>query len=77
MFSYIDDALSPNNTKFDNYFGRIYHIELDIKDTTDTVQSASYLDLHLEIDNEGPLKTKLYDKRDNFSFQIVKLSISM
>jgi hypothetical protein len=24
-----------------------------IQDTTDTVRSASYLDLHLEIDNEG------------------------
>ena len=32
-----------------------------LKDTTDTVKSASYLDLHLEIDNEGRLKTKLYD----------------
>ena len=36
-----------------------------------TVKSASYLDLHLEIDNEGRLKTKLYNKRDDFSFQIV------
>ena len=43
----------------------------EIKDTTDTVKSASYLDLHLEIDNEGRLKTKLYDKRDDFSFPIV------
>ena len=49
----------------------IYPIELEIKDTTDTVKSASYLDLHLEIDNEGRLKTKLYDKRDDFSFPIV------
>ena len=46
-------------------------IELEIKDTTDTVKSASYLDLHLEIDNEGRLKTKLYDKSDDFSFPIV------
>jgi hypothetical protein len=28
-------------------------IELEIKDTIDTIRSASYLDLHLEIDNEG------------------------
>ena len=33
--------------------------------------SASYLDLHLEIDNESRLKTKLYDKRHDFSFPIV------
>ena len=50
---------------------RIYPMELEIKDATDTVKSASYLDLHLEIDNEGRLKTKLYDKREDFSFPIV------
>ena len=33
--------------------------------------SASYLDLHLEIDSEGRLRTKLYDKRDDFNFLIV------
>ena len=36
-----------------------------------TDRSASYLDLHLEIDNEGRLRTKLYDKRDDFNFPIV------
>jgi hypothetical protein len=33
--------------------------------------SASYLDLHLEIDSEGWLRTKHYDKRDDFNFPIV------
>ena len=46
-------------------------IELEIKDTTDTDKSASYLDLHLEIDTEGRLRTKLYDNRDDFNFPIV------
>jgi hypothetical protein len=46
-------------------------IELEVKDTTDTDASASYLDLHLEIDNEGRLKTKAYDKRDDFNFPLV------
>jgi hypothetical protein len=46
--------------------------EFEIKDTADTARSASYLDLHLEIDSEGWLKTKLYDKRDDFNFPIVK-----
>ena len=45
--------------------------EFEIKDTADTARSASYLDLHLEIDSEGWLKTKLYDKRDDFNFPIV------
>ena len=46
-------------------------MELEIKDTTDTDRSASYLDLHLEIDSEGRLRTKLYDRRDDFNFPIV------
>ena len=53
-------ALSPGQTK-----------ELEIKDTTDKPSSASYLDLRLEIDNRGRLSTKLYDKRDDFTFPIV------
>lgn len=70
-FRYIDDVLSLNNSKFGDYVDCIYPIELEITDTTDTIKSASYLDLHLEIDNKGWLKTKLYDKRDDFSFPIV------
>jgi hypothetical protein len=41
------------------YAGTAYPIELEIKDTTDTDRSASYLDLHLEIDSEVRLRTKL------------------
>ena len=29
------------------------------------------LDLHLEIDSEGRLRTQIYDKRDDFNFPIV------
>jgi hypothetical protein len=61
-FRYIDDVLSLNNSRFDDFVDRIYSIELEIEDTTDTDRSASYLDLHLEIDSEGRLRTKLYDK---------------
>ena len=46
-------------------------IELEIKDTTDTIRSVSYLDLHLKIDIEGRLRTKLYNKRDYFNFLFV------
>jgi hypothetical protein len=45
----------------------IYPIELEIKDTTDTDRAASYFHLHLEIDSEGRLRTKHYDKRDYFN----------
>ena len=57
---------------FGSYVDRIYPIELEIKDSTDTDRSALYLDLHLDIDNEGWLRKKLYDKRDDFNIPIVK-----
>jgi len=57
-FRYIDDVISLNT--FD-----------EIKHTTGTAKSTSYLDLHLDIDNEGPLRTKCYDKRDDFNNYIV------
>jgi hypothetical protein len=49
MFRYIDDFLSLNNSRFCDFVDRIYHIELEIKDTTDTDRSAQYFDLHLDI----------------------------
>jgi len=39
--------------------------------STDTQKVASCLELHLEIDNEETLQTKLYDKRYDFTFPIV------
>jgi hypothetical protein len=70
-FRYIDDVRSLNNSRFGNFVDRIYPIELEIKDTTDTDRSASYLDLHPEIDSERRLKTKFYDIRDDFNFPIM------
>jgi hypothetical protein len=35
-FRYIDNVLSPNNSKFGHFVGRIYSIELEIKDTTNS-----------------------------------------
>jgi hypothetical protein len=71
-FSYIDDdVLSLNNSRFGNFVDRTSPIELEIKDTTDAAMSASYLDLHLKINSEGQLRTKLYDKRDDINFPIL------
>jgi hypothetical protein len=42
-FRYIYDVLSLNNSRFGDFVDRIYPIELEIKDTTDTDRSASYL----------------------------------
>jgi hypothetical protein len=74
-FRYIDDVLSLNNLRFGDFVDCIYPIALKIKDTTDTYtdRSAPYLDLHLEIDSEGWLRTKLYEKGDDFNFPIVNI----
>ena len=40
----------------------------EIKDTTESNTSASYLDLLLSIESDGQLRTSLYDKRDDFNF---------
>ena len=64
--NYIDDVLSLSNSKH-------LLIELEIKDTVYTAsRTASYLDLHIEIDSKGRLRTKCYYKRANLNVSIVK-----
>ena len=60
-FRYIYDVLSLHNSRFGDFVDRI--IEFEIKDTTDNDRSASYIELHLKIDSEGRLRTKLLQKR--------------
>ena len=48
----------------------MYFAELEIKDTTESTTSASYLDLLLSIGRDGQLHTSIYDKRDDFNFHI-------
>ena len=52
-YRYMDDFLSRNNTEFENYLGQMYPVELEIKDTTESNTSASYLDLLLSIGSDG------------------------
>ena len=70
-FRYIDDVSSINNGHFHFYIDTICPGELEIKDTTESNTSVSYLDILLEKDINGNLTTKLYDKRDDFNFSIV------
>ena len=69
-YRYIDDVLSINNSEFENYLGQMYPVELEVKDTTESNTSASYLDLLLSIGRGGQLHTSIYDKRDDFNFHI-------
>ena len=70
-YRYIDDVLSINNSRFAEFLPLIYPPELEVKETTDTASSASFLDVYLEFDHSGQLSTKIYDKRDDFNFKII------
>ena len=69
---YLDDILNINNFYFDNMVSQIYPSELQLNKantcTSDT--EAAFLDLHLLISN-NIVSTKIYDKRDDFDFEIV------
>ena len=69
-FRYIDDLLSINNKHFREYISQIYPDELELKETTENHMECSFLDIMMYNDN-GELKFKLYDKRDEFQFNIV------
>ena len=70
-FLYIDDVLSFNNLMFSEHLDQIYPTELEIKETTNSKEFASYLDLFLETDQENKIVSKIYDKRDDLIFPIV------
>ena len=44
-----------NNPEFEEYLGQMDPAELEIKDTTESTTSASYLDLLLSIGRDGQL----------------------
>ena len=68
----MDNVFSLNNFRLGDFVYHIYLIQIEIKDTTDTYRSASYLDLHLDTDSENRLRTTLYDKGDYLNCPIVR-----
>jgi hypothetical protein len=50
-------SVSENFLVESDFVDRIYPIELEIKDTTDTDRSVSYLDLHLKLGSVASLLT--------------------
>ena len=49
---------------------QIYPSELQLNKTNTSDTEAAFLDLHLSISNDI-VSTKIYDKRDDFDFEIV------
>ena len=68
---YIDDLISFNYKRFNEFISDIYPKELTIFETTESTSVASYLDLLFTRDENNKITTKLYDKRDEFGFHIV------
>ena len=69
-FVYLDDLLNIDNNFFDSMVNRIYPSELQLNKANVSDAEASFLDLHLSI-SDGFVKTKIYNKRDDFDFDIV------
>ena len=55
------------NTFFDSMVNHIYPSKLQFNKANDSDTEASFLDLHLSI-SDGFVKTKMFDKRDDFFF---------
>ena len=68
---YIDDLLAVNNPYIHDAVKEIYPPSLELKETTDSHTGTSYLDLYFYKDTNGYLSRKLYDKRDDYNFEIV------
>ena len=67
---YIDDLLTVNNSKFEKEICNIYPPELTLKRTSESEINLSYLDISISICG-GKYVTEVYDKRDDFNFDIV------
>ena len=67
---YLDDLSNIDNDFFDSMVNSINPSELQLNNANVSDTEASFLDLHLSI-SDGFAKTKIYDKRDDFDFDIV------
>ena len=73
IFRFIDDLLAVNDDgEFEKNIKKIYPKELELKKENTEDDQASYLDLYMKISNRQ-FSTKLYDKRDDFNFDIVRM----
>ena len=68
---YLDDLLNIDNPYFEGMVNQIYPSELQLNKANASDTEAPFLDLHLSISN-GSVSSKIYDKSDDFDFDIVK-----
>ena len=73
---YLDDLLNIDNPYFEGMVNQIYPPELQLNKTNISDTEAPFLDQHLSVAN-GFVSSKLYDKRDDFDFDIVNFPFWM
>ena len=74
VWRFIDDLGALNyNGEFEKAAPKIYPPELELKKENDGSKNASFLDLDITIEDDKTCSLKLYDKRDAFPFDIVRL----
>ena len=67
---YLDDLLNIDNPYFEGMVNQIYPSELQLNKANISDAEAPFLDLHLSVEN-GFVSSKIYDKRDDFDFDII------
>ena len=67
---HLDDLLNIDNPYFKQIIGQIYPSELQLNKANSSDTEAPFMDLNLSITNVI-VSSKIYDKRDDFSFEIV------
>ena len=67
---YLDGLLNIDNPYFEGMVNRTFPPELQLNKANTSDTEAPFLDLHLSISN-GFVSSKIYDKRDEFDFDIL------
>ena len=67
---YLDELLNIDNAYFDGLISQICPPELQLNKANSSDTKAAFLDLHLSI-VDGFIFCKIYNKRDDFDFEIV------
>ena len=67
---YLDDLLNIDNPYFEGMVNQIYPSELQLNKANISDTEAPFLDQHLSVAN-GFVSSKIYDKRDDFDFDIL------
>ena len=69
-FRYLDDLLNIDNPYFEQMVGQLYPTKLLLNKANSSDTEGPFLDLNLSITN-GIVSSKIYDKWDDFNFEIV------